>query len=46
VFDIETGDLVAIHLLGMPERQIGGGTSIVSVIAAIRKDLDNPPDSK
>jgi hypothetical protein len=42
VFDIETGDLVAIHELGMPDRQIGGGTSIVSVIAAIRKDLDKP----
>jgi hypothetical protein len=45
VFDIETGDLVAIHELhelGWPDRQIGGGTSIVSVIAAIREDLDKP----
>jgi hypothetical protein len=43
VFDIETGDLVAIHELRWPANsQIGGGTSIASVIAAIRKDLDKP----
>jgi hypothetical protein len=42
VFDIDTGDLVAIHELGWPDRQIGGGTAIASVIAAIRKDLDKP----
>jgi hypothetical protein len=42
VFDIETGDLVAIHELGRPEHRIGAGTSIVSVIAAIRKDLGTP----
>src|SRR5262249_5835036 len=42
VFDIETGDLVAIHELRVPDRQMGGGTSIVSVIAAIRKDLGKP----
>ena len=42
VFDIDTGDLVAIHELGRPEHRIGAGTSIVSVIAAIRKDLGTP----
>jgi len=42
VFDIETGEIVAIHELGFQDRQIGGGTSIVSVIAAIRKDMDKP----
>lgn len=42
VCDIETGDLVAIHELRMPDRQIGGSTSVVSLIAAIKKDLDKP----
>jgi len=42
VFDIETGDLVAIHMYGFADRQIGAGTSMVSVIAAIRKDMDKP----
>ena len=45
VFDIETGDLVAVHTkkLSVGEGSyIGEGVSIVSVIAAIQKDLNQP----
>jgi hypothetical protein len=42
VFDIETGDLVAIHLLAVPADKLGAGVSIVSVIAAINRDLGQP----
>jgi hypothetical protein len=39
VFDVDTGELVAVHHLGMSKNKVGVGVSIVSVIAAIRKDL-------
>jgi TIR domain/Trypsin-like peptidase domain len=39
VFDVETGELVAIHHLGLSNGAVGAGVSIVSVIAAIAKDL-------
>jgi hypothetical protein len=41
VFDVKTGDLVAIDHLGLANK-IAAGVSIVSVIAAIRKDLGKP----
>jgi hypothetical protein len=45
VFDVETGELVAVHELGSrPEQKVrtGGGISIVAAIAAIEADLGKP----
>jgi S1-C subfamily serine protease len=42
VFDVDTGELVAIQHAGIREAKVEVGTSIVSVIAAIEKDLGPP----
>jgi Trypsin-like peptidase domain len=44
VFDVETGELVAVHHMKLPNG-FGAGISIPSVIAAIKKDLGPPSKS-